>query len=133
MLATAGLLTILLILLVILKKWMSPLAALIIFPIIAAIVVGQASDLNTYIVSGLRNVAPTAAMFIFAIIFFGVMSEAGLFRPFVSLTLKLAGSSPPRIAIGTVALTSLVHLDGSGASTFLIAAPALVPVYRKCS
>jgi len=129
MLALVGFSAIIILLIVILKKWLSPLAALILVPVVALMLAGQIENLNVFALDGIQSVSATAAMFVFAIIFFGVMSDAGLFNPFISLTLKIVGNSPTKIAIGTVALSSLVHLDGSGASTFLIAAPALLPLY----
>ena len=128
-LAAIGLFTIVVLLVAILKKWLSPLVALIVVPIAGGLAAGQGQELGGHIVSGIQSVAPTAAMFVFAIIFFGLMSDAGLFRPLVRGVLASVGNSPPRIACGTVVLASLVHLDGSGASTFLIAIPALKPLY----
>lgn len=131
MLALLGLITILLLLTAILKKWLSPLVALIAVPVAAGFAGGFGNELGTFIVDGVRTVAPMAAMFVFAIVFFGVMSDAGVFRPFVGGILRMVGRHPARILVGTVALGSLVHLDGSGASTFLIAIPALRPLYDE--
>ena len=72
-----------------------------------------------------------AAMFLFAILFFGLMSDSGLFRPAVGLIVKTTKGNPASIAVGTVLLASIVHLDGSGASTFMIAVPALLPLYDR--
>ncbi|WP_308910490.1 CitMHS family transporter [Pseudokordiimonas caeni] len=131
MLAVVGLATIVVLLVVILKKWLSPLVALIVVPLAGGLATGFGPELSGFIVDGIESVGPTAAMFVFAIIFFGIMSDAGLFRPLVNRILALVGNSPSRIAVGTVALASVVHLDGSGASTFLIAIPALRPLYDQ--
>lgn len=131
MLALLGLGTIAVLLLAILRKWLSPLLALIAIPVAAAMIGGFGAELSSHIVDGVRAVAPMAGMFVFAIIFFGVMSDAGLFTPFVQGILRMVGRSPPRIVVGTVVLASLVHLDGSGASTFLITIPALRPLYDE--
>ncbi|TNE61043.1 MAG: citrate transporter [Alphaproteobacteria bacterium] len=131
MLAIIGLATITVLLVVILKKWLSPLVALIAVPVLAALMSGMGADISGHVIDGVKAVGPTAAMFVFAIIFFGVMADAGLFRPLVNGILSVVGNSPPRISVGTVALASLVHLDGSGASTFLIAIPALRPLYDQ--
>jgi len=131
MLATLGIVTIATLLVAILRGWLSPLVALIAVPVVFGLVGGFGSDLSGYIVDGIRTVAPMAAMFVFAILFFGVMLDAGLFAPFVEGILRLVGRNPPLILVGTAALTSLVHLDGSGASTFLIAVPALRPLYDE--
>jgi len=68
-------------------------------------------------------------MFIFSILFFGILTDAGTFRPIIKRILDIIGTDPVKIAIGTAILAMIVHLDGSGAVTFLICIPALLPVY----
>ena len=43
-------------------------------------------------------------MFIFAILYFGVMTDAGMLDPIVDQILATAGSSPQRIVVGTALL-----------------------------
>ena len=78
---------------------------------------------------GLLSVAATGVMFIFSILFFGILTDAGTFRPIIGGITKLVGTNPILIAIGTSILAMIVHLDGSGAVTFLICVPPLVPLY----
>ena len=82
-------------------------------------------------VSGIQSVAPVAGMFIFAILYFGVVTDAGMLDPMISWILRGVGSSPPRIVVGSALLALLVHLDGSGAVTFLVTIPVMLPVYRR--
>jgi citrate-Mg2+:H+ or citrate-Ca2+:H+ symporter, CitMHS family len=131
MLALLGLLTILVLLATIISKSMSPLMALIAVPVIAALAGGFGLQTGKFIVSGIRDVAPVAAMFIFAIVYFGVMTDAGMLDPFVDRILRAVGNRPARIVPGTALLALLVHLDGSGAVTFLITIPALLPLYER--
>ncbi len=130
-LALIGFLTIVIMLTLIMTKKLQTLLALILIPIIGCLIAGQGSQLGTFITEGLKNIAPTGVMFIFAILFFGVMSDAGTFDPIVKGILKVVGKDPIKICIGTFLLAALVHLDGSGAVTFLIAIPALLPLYQK--
>ena len=131
MLALLALLTILVLLVAIIGKWMSPLVALIAVPIIAALVGGFGMSTGKFIVTGVKDVAPVAGMFIFAIIFFGVMTDAGMLDPIIDLILRTVGSRPTRIVPGTSLLALLIHLDGSGAVTFLITIPAMLPLYDR--
>jgi len=131
MLAIVAFLTILMVLVLILTKKLSPLLSLIIVPIIATLVIGQGADLDTYVVDGIKSIAPTGVMFIFAILFFGVLTDAGTFDPIISRILKAVGNDPIKVAIGTAILAMLVHLDGSGAVTFVITVPALLPLYKQ--
>lgn len=131
MLALIGASAILLLLLLILSNRISPLAALILVPVAAAVIAGQSADVPGYVAAGLSKIAPVAAMFVFAILFFGIMTDAGLLAPLVALVLRLVGERPSRITLGTAALALLIHLDGSGAVCFLVTIPALRPLYDR--
>lgn len=131
MLAIAGLLTIIAVLAAIMSKRVSPLVALITFPVAAAILLGQTAAVPAYLVTGITTIAPIAVMFMFAILFFNIMNDVGVFSPFINSTIRLCADDPRKLFIGVVLLTSLVHLDGSGASTFLIMIPALLPVFDQ--
>ncbi|BFM07756.1 CitMHS family transporter [Halioxenophilus aromaticivorans] len=129
--ALAGFVTIVLVLAAILSKKLSPLIAMVAIPVGAALLLGFGGQTNEFIVSGLVAIAPIAVMFIFAILFFGIMNDAKVFDPIVNSILRIVGTDPRKILPGTAILTAIVHLDGSGASTFLIAIPALKPLYEK--
>ncbi len=131
MLAIAGLITIVVLLAAILSQRVSALTALIAVPVAAALAIGAGKTTATYIVHGIQTVAPVAGMFIFAILYFGVMTDAGMLDPIIDRILGTVGSDPPRIVIGTALLALLVHLDGSGAVTFLITIPVMRPLYDR--
>lgn len=131
MLAPLGLITILVLLGVIFSKKMSPLVALISVPVVAALVGGFGLRTSEFIVSGIRSTAPVAGMFIFAILYFGIMSDAGMFDPVIDRALRLGGGRPSRVVPATVVLACLAHLDGSGATTFLVTVPAMLPLYDR--
>jgi len=131
MLALIGASAILLLLLLILSNRLSPLAALILVPVVAAMLAGQSAAIPGYVTAGLSKIAPVAGMFVFAILFFGIMTDAGLLAPLVTLVLRLVGERPSRITLGTAALALLIHLDGSGAVCFLVTIPALRPLYDR--
>lgn len=129
--ALLGLITIVVLLGAIISKKMSPLIALIFVPVVAALAGGFGLATSKFIISGIQNIAPVATMFIFAILFFGVMGDAGLFDPIIDRILKTVGAKPTRILMGTALLALLIHLDGSGAVCFLITIPAMLPVYER--
>ena len=131
MLAVLGLVTIALLLTVIMMKWMSPLMALILIPTAAALIGGFGWDTSKFIVSGIQSLAPVVGMFVFAILFFGIMTDAGMLDPIIDRILKTVGTRPTRIVMGTTLLALLVHLDGSGAVTFLVTIPAMLPLYER--
>ena len=129
MLALLGLLTIAVLLFLIMTRKMSAVVALIIVPLVAAIIGGMGGSLVEYITDGILSIAPTGVMFIFAILFFGVLTDAGTFRPIIERLLRFAGNDPARVAVATALLAMIVHLDGSGAVTFLVTIPAFIPLY----
>lgn len=131
MLAIWGLITIVLLFLLVIGKKVSPVIALILIPVATGILAGFWKELPDLIATGLINIAPTGLMFIFAILFFGILMDAGTFDPIIDRLLDFAGNDPVKIAIATAILAMLIHLDGSGAVTFLIAIPALTPVYDR--
>ena len=131
MLALLGLCTIAILLAAILTKKMSPLVALITIPIVAALIGGFGLETSKFIVAGITNIAPVAGMFVFAILFFGIVTDAGMLDPVISGILRVVGSRPSRIVPGTALLALLIHLDGSGAVTFLVTIPAMLPLYTR--
>jgi len=110
---------------------MSPLVALIAVPTVAAVLAGMGGQIGRFVLSGLQQTAPVAAMFVFAILYFGVMTDAGLLDPVVDHILRVIGTRPRRVVMGAALLALLVHLDGSGAVTFLVTIPAMLPLFDR--
>lgn len=131
MLALMGALIIGVLLALILSNRMSPVAALVLVPVVGALAAGFGTRTFAFAASGVATIAPTAAMFIFAILFFGVLTDAGLMNPIISRVLHLVGGRPTLIVPATALLALLVHLDGSGAVCFLVVIPAMLPVYDR--
>ncbi len=131
MLAIIGLVTVLAVLVLIMSKKVSPMISLIVVPMIACLLVGQGGEMGGYITAGIKSVAPTGCMFIFAVLFFGIMGDVGAFERIVNAILRVIGTDPVKICIGTFFVTLMTHLDGSGATTFLITIPAMLPIYQK--
>ncbi len=116
----------------ILLRRISPLVAFVTLPVIASALAGFGlGEIGKFITEGLKAVAPTATLFIFAILYFGVMRERGLFAPLVNFLLRSTGGKPLAVAVVTVAVTAVTHLDGIGAATFLLVIPALLPLYLR--
>lgn len=132
MVALIGLLTIVLVLAGILSKKISPLAALIAIPILAALLAGfSVADTGKFAVNGIKAIAPVVGMFVFAIVFFGIIKDAGTLDPIIDAILRMVGTRPSRIALGAAVLAAIVHLDGSGAVTFLVTIPAMLPLFDR--
>src|SRR6185503_4239495 len=131
MLALLGLVTVLAVLVLITTRRLTALVALIIVPVTASLVAGFGLRTSAFVVDGIQQTAPVAAMFLFAILYFGVMTDAGMLDPIVDRILAAVGTRPTRIVLGSALLALLVHLDGSGAVTFLVTVPAMLPLYDR--
>ncbi|MBK3532811.1 CitMHS family transporter [Streptomyces rubiginosohelvolus] len=118
-------------LVLIMTKKMSPIAALVLIPALFCVAVGQGAQLGDYVIEGVGNLAPTAAMLMFAIVYFGVMIDVGLFDPIVRGILKFCQADPMRIVVGTAVLAAIVSLDGDGSTTFMITVSAMYPLYKR--
>ncbi len=126
-----GLLTILAVLVAILSKRVSPLAALVCFPVAASLIAGFGLGTGHFILTGIQGISGVIGMFVFAILFFGIMTDARMLEPLIGSLLRRIGRKPSRIVPGSALLALLVHLDGSGAVVFLLTIPALLPLYEK--
>ena len=110
----------------------SPFVTFSTLPIMFALLAGfSANEVQSFFLSGLHKVTPIAVMFIFAILFFSLMQEKGLFEPIITAVVKKADNRVVAIPIATVSIATIAHLDGSGASTFLICIPTLLPIYER--
>ncbi|MFD7301247.1 CitMHS family transporter [Streptomyces pharetrae] len=118
-------------LVLIMMKKMSPIAALVLIPALFCVFVGKGAHLGDYVIDGVTSLAPTAAMLMFAIVYFGVMIDVGLFDPIVRGILKFCKADPMRIVVGTALLAAIVSLDGDGSTTFMITVSALYPLYKR--
>ncbi|MGW0894584.1 CitMHS family transporter [Saccharopolyspora sp. NPDC002578] len=131
MLAATGFLTIGTFLALVLSRRVSVLLALTLVPLVAALLTGAAPRLGELVADGLSTVTPVAIMITFAVLYFSLMSDSGLFDPLVARILRWAKGDPLKITVGTAVLTLLVGLDGDGSSTFLITCTAMLPIYTR--
>ncbi|WP_371131439.1 CitMHS family transporter [Streptomyces sp. Ag109_O5-10] len=118
-------------LILIMLKKMSPIAALVLIPALFCVAVGKGAHLGDYVIDGVTSLAPTAAMLMFAIVYFGVMIDVGLFDPVVRGILRFCKADPLRIVVGTAVLAAIVSLDGDGSTTFMITVSAMYPLYKR--
>lgn len=107
------------------------IVALVLVPLAAAVAGGFSGQVGAFALEGLRTVAPVAALIMFAVLYFGLMIDVGLFTPLIERLLGFVHGDPVRLCLATAALAMLVALDGDGATTFLISITALLPAHRR--
>ncbi|MBV7276572.1 citrate transporter [Clostridium sp. PL3] len=129
MLAILGFITIVVLLALIMTNKAAPVTALIAVPTVAAFIGGFGKHTGDFIMKGITTIAPTGTMFIFATLFFGILTDAGTFDPIIKKIFKIVGRDPVKIVLGTAILSMFVHLDGNGAVTFLVVIPAMLPLF----
>lgn len=114
-----------------LKGKTHPIVAMTLIPIVGAILTGAGvAEISDFYMDGLDRVMNVVVMFIFAIIYFGILSDVGLFEPVIKALIKATRGTPLLVTLGTAAIAIVAHLDGSGSTTFLLTIPALLPLYE---
>jgi CitMHS family citrate-Mg2+:H+ or citrate-Ca2+:H+ symporter len=110
---------------------LSAFVALVLVPIVFGLMAGHGADLVAMAITGMVKLAPTAVLLLCAVLYFGIMIDAGLFDPLVRRVIAAVGSDPMRVAIGTAIVALLVSLDGDGTTTVLVTVTAFLPLYRR--
>jgi CitMHS family citrate-Mg2+:H+ or citrate-Ca2+:H+ symporter len=132
LLTVAGLLIIVIVVALLLSGKCAPIVSLALVPLAGALLAGfSPAEIAPFFTKGMIKVAPVATMFIFAIVFFGLMQDVGLFAPLVRGLLSLTRGNVIAVTVSTALLGMAAHLDGAGATTFLLTVPALLPLYQR--
>ena len=115
----------------IMTKKLTPVLALIIVPTIFGLFAGAGLGIGDMVLTSMKSMASTAALLMFAIIYFGLMIDVGLFDPLVKFILRKLGNDPAKVVLGTALLAAAVSLDGDGSTTFILTTAAMLPVYLR--
>jgi CitMHS family citrate-Mg2+:H+ or citrate-Ca2+:H+ symporter len=115
----------------IMTKRLSPILALILVPTVFGLFAGAGLGIGNMVMDAIASMSSTAALLLFAIIYFGIMIDVGLFDKLVEFILKVAGHDPVRVVLGTALLTGAVSLDGDGSTTFIVVTAAMLPIYQR--
>lgn len=138
----------------IMKKKLTPFSALILVPLVFALIGAllglyapqlaalkepilnptvwdQISILGTWTVDGIKKVSTTAVMLLFAILYFAIMLNAGMFDPVTKAMIKFAKGDPVKVLFATAVVSAVVSLNGDGTTTTLIVCTAFIPIYKK--
>ncbi|MFD1213618.1 CitMHS family transporter [Arthrobacter sp. GCM10027362] len=115
----------------IMTKKLTPVLALILVPTIFGLFAGAGLGLGDMVLDSMKSLTSTAALLMFAIIFFGLMIDVGLFDPLVRFILRTLGNDPAKVVLGTALLAAVVSLDGDGSTTFILTTAAMLPIYLR--
>lgn len=143
MLTVLGLGMILCFMYLIMSKRLSPLVALTLIPLLFALIAWllgfyfdslshiQINEIGEMMIEGVKKLAPTGIMLLFAILYFAIMIDTGLFDPSVKFILIMVKGDPLKVVLGTITLTLIVSLDGDGSTTYMICVAAMLPLYKR--
>lgn len=131
MLSWLGIVTIIVFMALIVSKRLHVITALIIIPVIAAVIGGFTPKLGPMMLDGLKTVSVTGIMIVFSVLFWGTLLDTGFFNPVIDIITRTVKNDPVKIAIGTVLMTLTVALDGDGTTTFMIVTLSMLPVYKR--
>lgn len=126
-----GYLTIIIFMWLLMSNRLSAFVALITVPVAMGLLGGMGSELGVYAIKGLKGVATTGSLMIFAVMYFCIMIAAGMFDPLVDKTVRFIKGDPVKLLVGSAILALSVSLDGDSVTTYIIVCSALVPIYKK--
>lgn len=147
MLTILGYLLIIVFLVLVIKKKLSPFTGLIVVSLTAALLAcllngiplekiliwirdGLFYTVDTKGKVKLGTINPTI-MILFAILYFSLMMNVGLFDPLCTYLIRKAKGDPLKIIMVTAFTASVVTLDGDGTTTILIITAAFVPLFKQ--
>ena len=135
---------------IIMTKKLSPLTALVMVPLVFAIVAliagvvpasgfddgdggtrSAIAALGGWVKSGIKTTSNTGIMLLFAILYFSIMLDAGMFDPITKKMIIFAKGDPMKVLMATAIVAACVSLNGDGTTTTLICCTAFLPIYKK--
>lgn len=139
----------------VMTKKMQPFTALLLVPLVFTLLgafLGQYTDLvaeangvdpasvtlwdqikiiGDWTVDGVSQTASTGIMLLFAILYFAIMLNVGLFDPVTRTMIRFAKGDPVKVLLATAIVAACVSLNGDGTTTTLICCTAFIPIYKK--
>lgn len=109
----------------------TPMVALILVPTIFGLIASAGLGIGDMVIDAIKDMAPTAALLMFAIMYFGIMIDVGLFDPLIRVITRALGNDPAKAVLATALLAGVVSLDGDGSTTFIITTSAMLPLYLR--
>ena len=132
MLTAVGFLMLLIIVVLLLTGKVSLPPIFVVVPVVACLICGFGlAQINDFIGTGLKSVLNTVALFTFAVLYFSILNDVGMFDVIVSKLMRYLGNKVEVAMWITCLVATISHLDGSGATTMLVTIPMMLPIYKK--
>lgn len=115
-----------------LSKKMHLMVPFIVVPVIAGMLCGYSfNEVMGFAASGVSGTFNSVLLCIFAVLYFSVLSETGMFDIIVNKLVGITKGNIYIVMVVTIVVAFIGHLDGAYNTTYLIAIPALAPLYKK--
>ena len=115
-----------------LSKKMHLMVPFIVVPVIAGLLCGYSFDeVLNFAGEGVQGVFNTVLLCVFAVLYFSVLSETGMFDIMVNRLVSITKGNIYVVMVVTIIVAFIGHLDGAYNTTYLIAIPALAPLYKR--
>lgn len=132
LLGLTGFVIVVLMVILLLKGKALPIAVFAILPIVGAFINGfTLEEIIGFVKAGVGTVWSMAALFVFVVTYFGIMSDVGMFDKLVEKLVKIANGRVVALLLVVSVVAMLGHLDGNSPTTYLITIPALLPLCKK--
>ena len=120
-----------LVLLIMKEKACAPIIFAVL-PVIAAMILGYSvSEIVPMYVSGFSKNARNAVLAMFSVSYFFMMNEVGAFDPIVNAIVKRCSGNIILVFIAATIISMVTTLDGQSASTIVVTAPVMYPIFKK--
>ncbi|EOH63192.1 CitMHS family transporter [Enterococcus mundtii] len=121
---------------VIMKKKMSPFTSLVVIPLLFTLIAmisgaSKKGNIGDFVLEGIKTTSNTGIMLLFAILYFSIMLDAGLFDPITKKMIYFAKGDPMKVLMATAIVAATVSLNGDGTTTTFICCSAFIPIYKK--
>src|SRR5699024_3932210 len=109
----------------------NPIIPMTLVPAVGVFLLGYGfEDLANFYESGLGSVMSVVVMFIFAIIFFGILQDIGLFTTVIKALIVSTRGIVMLVTLVSAAIGIVAHFDGSCSTSFLLTSPAFLALYK---
>lgn len=115
-----------------LSKKMHLMVPFVVVPVIAGLFCGfSLPEVLNFAAEGVSGTFNSVLLCIFAVLYFSVLSETGMFDIMVNRLVGITRGNIYIVMVVTVLVAFIGHLDGAYNTTYLIAIPALAPLYKR--
>lgn len=115
-----------------LSKRMHLMVPFVVVPVVAGMLCGYSfTDVLNFAATGVQGTFNSVLLCIFAVLYFSVLSETGMFDIMVNRLVSITRGNIYVVMVVTIIVAFIGHLDGAYNTTYLIAIPALAPLYKR--